>query len=169
MYHVRLHGRKVETVKPNGRSALWQLVLLPLVFVLSTCDDPTTGPDLVEQPSSGPVILDESNVLAYVRMIEVMTTSQVSARGVLEPRQWSDPESRTTQPRDTVDTRSVPEQSLPRTELHPERVESFEDLIAFIGGRPSLWIELDNNVWLIVVYENGPAPTPAVVYVTVAA
>ena len=116
--------------------------------------------------------LEESHVHVLVALrgtMQEVLSSQVSARGVLEPLQWADPENRTAQPHDTAETSRALVQSLPRTEVHPERVESFEDLIAFIGGRPSLWMELDNNVWLIVVYENEPAPTPAGVYVKVAA
>jgi len=158
-------------VKPKAKIvSVWHLVVLTLVLGLPTCDDATTGPDLADQQSSDPV-LDEPymNIFMALRTMHDIRSSQVSARGVLEPQLWTDPESRTALPRDTADTGSVPGQWLPRTVIHPERVETFEDLIASIGGRPSMWIEIDSNVWLIVVYENEPAPTPAGVYVTVMA
>ena len=158
-------------VKPKAKIvSVWHLLVLTLVLGLPTCDDATTGPDLAEQPSSGPV-LDEPhmNIFMALRAMQEVRSSQVSAGDILELPQTDKPENRTARLGDTTNTRRVPEQSLLRIAIHPEHVETFEDLIVFIGGRPSLWLEIGSNVWLIVVFENEPARTPASVYVTVTA
>ena len=149
-------------VRPRDRMAkvLRQYTLLPLALVLATCDESTTGPDVADQPSSGPA-LDEPQIYMHhaIMVIQEVRASQVSTGGTLGR---AESEGRTGQPRETSDSMNLPVQPLPHSELSPSHLERFDDFLTFIGSRPSLWLELDDNVWLVVLYEIEPAASPRI-------